>query len=112
VDTLSRVQSSPLKLIRLKCLDCSENSVEVRLCVVFDCHLWMCRFGSRPNTFATSGSPWADPVFVQAEADRRLRREMGYGPDVDSDTEKPAVAVDSRGSDANVVPEHREGGGA
>lgn len=40
---------SPLKAIRLKCLDCSYNSSnEVRLCPVTDCILYPFRFGKNP----------------------------------------------------------------
>ena len=66
---------NPMQLIRAKCLDCSGKSFrEVRLCVVFDCPLWFCRMGKRPSTFLRSGSPWANPAFVQAESDKQLRR--------------------------------------
>ena len=42
--------STPLKAIRLKCLDCSCNSIkEVKLCVIPDCALYPYRFGKNPN---------------------------------------------------------------
>lgn len=40
---------SPLKCIRLKCLDCSITSKEVRLCPVTDCSLYTYRFGHNPS---------------------------------------------------------------
>ena len=43
--------STPLKAIRLKCLDCCcGNSNEVRLCPSEDCPLHGYRFGCRPKT--------------------------------------------------------------
>lgn len=47
---------SPLKAIRLKCLDCSADSAkEVQLCPIEDCPLWPYRFGKRPGTAARLG---------------------------------------------------------
>ena len=41
---------SPLKAIRLKCLDCSGDSPnEVKLCPVTDCELYPFRLGKNPN---------------------------------------------------------------
>jgi hypothetical protein len=41
---------SPLKAIRLKCLDCSCGSApEVRACVFTECSLYPFRFGKNPN---------------------------------------------------------------
>jgi len=46
---------SPLKAIRLKCLDCSSTSKMVRYCPADGVHstccpLWPFRFGKRPST--------------------------------------------------------------
>jgi len=44
---------TPMKAIRLKCLDCSAGSAkEVRQCPVKDCSLWPYRLGKRPETVA------------------------------------------------------------
>lgn len=41
---------SPLKAIRAKCLDCSDQSAhEVRNCPITDCPLYMYRDGHNPN---------------------------------------------------------------
>jgi hypothetical protein len=41
---------SPLKAIRLKCLDCScGSSKEVKECPCDDCSLYVFRFGKNPN---------------------------------------------------------------
>lgn len=42
---------TPIKSIRLKCLDCCCGSVqEVRLCPSHNCPLWPYRMGKRPIT--------------------------------------------------------------
>jgi hypothetical protein len=47
---------TPIKSIRLKCLDCVCGSPkEVELCVIRDCSLYPYRFGKRPGT-ARKGS--------------------------------------------------------
>lgn len=41
---------NPLKVIRLKCLECSNGSAnEVKLCPVEKCPLWRYRFGTNPD---------------------------------------------------------------
>lgn len=42
--------STKAKAIRAKCLDCSENSVEVRECTAVHCPLWPYRFGANPQS--------------------------------------------------------------
>lgn len=47
--TLSK-RISPLKAIRLKCLDCSGGQcAEVRYCTISDCPLYVFRHGTNPN---------------------------------------------------------------
>lgn len=49
--------NSPLKAIRLNCLECSGGSYkEVENCKVIDCYLYPFRFGVRPNTLKKRGS--------------------------------------------------------
>jgi len=44
------VYTTPIKTIRLKCLDCTAGSrKEVRLCTVVQCPLYPYRFGKRPT---------------------------------------------------------------
>lgn len=69
---------SPLKSIRLKCLDCTCNQpLEVKLCPSSDCPLWAYRFGKRPtaeilSTFeATKPLPWLQKLYD----DRQKRAE-------------------------------------
>lgn len=40
---------TPLRAIRLKCLDCAYTSNEVDLCPCVDCPLYRFRFGKNPN---------------------------------------------------------------
>ena len=40
---------TPMKAIRLKCLDCAFTANEVRLCPCMNCPLWLFRFGHRPK---------------------------------------------------------------
>jgi hypothetical protein len=53
---------SPLKAIRLNCLDCSERAKDVQWCPCDGihstrCHLWPYRFGRRPKTVAERYGP-------------------------------------------------------
>ena len=49
---------TPLKAIRLKCLDCSAGSIkEVRLCPVHDCELYQYRMGHNPKRKGLGGKP-------------------------------------------------------
>lgn len=48
---------SPLKAIRLKCLDCCcGSSNEVKLCPVTSCALYPFRFGKNPNRAGLTNS--------------------------------------------------------
>jgi len=53
---------SPLKAIRLNCLECSERAKDVEWCPCDGvhstrCHLWAYRFGRRPKTVAERYGP-------------------------------------------------------
>lgn len=44
-----RIETNPVKVIRLKCLDCCcGSSKEVALCPAKDCPSWEWRFGKNP----------------------------------------------------------------
>lgn len=48
---------TPLKAIRLKCLDCSGyKALEVKNCVILDCPLHKYRFGKNPNRKGIGGN--------------------------------------------------------
>ena len=49
---------SPLKSIRKYCLECSGDSwMEVKLCVIEECHLYPYRLGHRPKRASTTDRP-------------------------------------------------------
>lgn len=46
---MDKVETNPVKVLRLKCLDCCCGSAkEVALCPAEDCPLWPWRFGRNP----------------------------------------------------------------
>jgi len=48
---------TPLKAIRAKCMDCSNNQPsEVRHCNILECALFPYRFGKNPNRRGIGGS--------------------------------------------------------
>ena len=48
---------TPLKAIREKCLDCTNNQpVEIRLCTIKKCALWPFRMGHNPNRAGLGGN--------------------------------------------------------
>ena len=48
---------TPIKAIRAKCLDCSNNQTKlVRECPIFKCPLWPYRMGKRPPKETIEGS--------------------------------------------------------
>lgn len=61
-----KVETNPVKVIRLKCLDCCcGSSHEVELCPCKDCPSWPWRFGKNPYRKKT----------VMSEEERQRRRE-------------------------------------
>jgi hypothetical protein len=49
LDRLGHARMSPLRALRLKCLDCCNGSAqEVRLCFAMDCPRWPFRMGKSP----------------------------------------------------------------
>ncbi len=66
LEQLGHARVSPLRALRLKCLDCCNGSAqEVRLCTALDCPNWPFRMGR---------NPWAGPV---SEARREHGRRLG-----------------------------------
>ena len=62
---------TPLKAIRIKCLDCSCGSVkEVRECPVKDCVLYLYRMGRDPNRAGTGGKGNVDALRKWHESQR------------------------------------------
>jgi len=68
-DTMEKVQLTPIKAIRAKCLDCMAGQVkEVRLCPSEDCSLFNYRFGKNPNRKGIGGK--ADAFKVKSAFER------------------------------------------
>ena len=66
LERLGHAHVSPLRALRLKCLDCCNGSArEVRLCTAVDCPSW---------PFWMGRNPWAGPV---SEARREHGRRLG-----------------------------------
>ena len=59
---LGHARVSPLRALRLHCLDCcNESAQEVRLCTAVDCASWPFRLGK---------NPWLSPLSAVARAQR------------------------------------------
>jgi hypothetical protein len=51
---INRTRMTPIRSIRLKCLDCSAGQIkEVRECVILGCALYPFRMGRNPNRAGT-----------------------------------------------------------
>lgn len=60
------INDTPLKAIRLKCLDCSAGQTkEAKLCPVEKCSLWPFRLGHRPKD-DTKPKRKANPAAIEA----------------------------------------------
>jgi hypothetical protein len=87
---------SPLKALRLKCLDCSNDSAqEVRLCTAVDCPSWPFRMGK---------NPWRAPLSEGCRAGR-LARLTPKGASAPTEALKTQAQIDTSRSDGGRVPE-------
>ncbi len=92
---LGHARVSPLRALRLKCLDCCNGSAqEVRLCTAVDCPNWPFRMGR---------SPWRVPLGAEAHAQRAAtmnrNRASGFtAPD------KTQAEIDASPSEGVRVP--------
>jgi len=60
---------SPLKAIRLKCLDCMAGQVnEIKVCSVLDCPLWLFRLGKHPFSEKNRKNPFIQRGFFEKNA--------------------------------------------
>ncbi|MBC7152734.1 MAG: hypothetical protein H5U22_25495 [Rhizobium sp.] len=65
LERLGHARVSPLRALRLRCLDCCNGSArEVRLCTAVDCPSWPFRMGK---------NPWRRPLTGEERAARRAR---------------------------------------
>jgi hypothetical protein len=95
LEQLGHARVSPLRALRLKCLDCCNASAqEVRLCTAVECPSWPFRLGK---------NPWRGPISdARREHGRRLGLERAAnraGPFLEKDE------TDASGFDGGEVPE-------
>ena len=92
---LGHSRLSPLRSLRLKCLDCCNDSAqEVRLCTSVDCPSWPFRMGK---------NPWTGPVSdARREHGRRLglKRAASRAGSFSENDE-----IDASGFDGGEVPD-------
>lgn len=94
LEQLGHARVSPLRALRLKCLDCCNGSAqEVRLCTAVDCPSWPFRMGK---------NPWRAPLSAEARARtaEQMRRNRTSGA---SNPEKTQGQVDASRSDEGGV---------
>ena len=73
---MSKNQLTPLKAIRIKCLDCSVGSrAEVRRCNIPDCSLYPYRFGHNPRRSGIGAQ--------KGKFDRKPRLNSGFSKESD-----------------------------
>lgn len=93
---LGHSRVSPLRALRLKCLDCRNDSAqEVRLCTAVDCPNWLFRMGK---------NPWRAPLSAEARMQRAAtmshnRAFAAANPD------KTQAQIDASGFEGGEVPE-------
>lgn len=95
LEDLGHSRVSPLRALRLKCLDCCNGSPqEVRLCTVVDCPSWPFRMGK---------NPWRAPL---SEADRagRLARLAPQTASAPAEALKTHAQIGTSGRGGGRVP--------
>lgn len=79
LERLGHTRVSPLRALRLKCLDCCNSSAqEVRLCTAVDCPSWPFRMGR---------NPWRKLLTDEERAERQVRF-AGKSPAAPSEAQK------------------------
>ena len=72
---------TPLKAIRLKCLECSADTIkEVRLCPVHDCELYQYRMGHNPKRKGLGGKPPTQRAKTEVKLEPNVRFVTGTPP--------------------------------
>jgi len=94
LEQLGHARVSPQRALRLKCLDCCNDSVqEVRLCTAVDCPSWPFRMGR---------NPWSGPV---SDARREHGRRLGLKRATDrAEAVSEKDEIDTSPSDGVRVP--------
>ena len=101
LEQLGHARVSPLRALRLKCLDCCNDSAqEVRLCTAVDCPSWPFRMGK---------NPWRSPL--TAEVRERLADRLEHNrASASTSPEKTQGQIDASPSDGVRVPEGGDAG--
>lgn len=98
LEQLGHARVSPLRALRLKCLDCCNGSArEVRLCTAVDCPSW---------PFRMSFNPWRAPLTEEA----RTRRAAGLALNRASArirSDETQLRIDADDADGGGQPEVR-----
>jgi hypothetical protein len=95
LEQLGHVRVSPLRALRLKCLDCCNDSAqEVRLCTAVDCPSWPFRMGK---------NPWRAPL-DDAEQTRRAAMMNHNRASASAAPDKTQAQNDASPSDGVRVP--------
>lgn len=96
LERLGHARVSPLRALRLKCLDCCNGSVrEVRLCTAVDCPRWPFRMGK---------NPWRRPLTGEERAERQARF-VGKSPAAPSEAQNSGVEIRASHLDRGKGPE-------
>ena len=91
---LGHQRMSPLRALRLRCVDCSgDSAAEVRLCTAVTCPAWPFRMGK---------SPWRSPVTEEQRA--RLKDHAFASPANRLGTQKSGVQIELQEVAATPVP--------
>ena len=110
---LGHARVSPLRALRLKCLDCcNESAQEVRLCMALDCPSWPFRMGK---------NPWSGPI---SDARREHGRRLGLkraaeratafseNDDIDASGFEGGEVPDDQVADFSPIENSADAGGA
>jgi len=95
LEQLGHARVSPLRALRLKCLDCCNGSAqEVRLCTAVDCPSWPFRMGK---------NPWRAPLDQEARAALLTRLARGTASQRTA-AQKTGDETDASSADGVRVP--------
>jgi hypothetical protein len=93
---LGHARVSPLRALRLKCLDCFNDSAqEVRLCTAVDCASW---------PFWMGKNPWRAPLSAAVRTQRAMTMTRNRVPAVTT-PDKTQGQIDASGFDGGRAPE-------
>ena len=95
LEQLGHARVSPLRALRLKCLDCCNGSAqEVWLCTAVDCPSWPFRMGK---------NPWRAPLSAEAQAQRAATMNRNRGSAM-TGLDKTQAQIAASHSDGLGVP--------